>query len=63
MSNFTNIGGTTSPTFYDKNVYEPLNFKKKRGAKHEVGMKMEAIIPGAEEIRLLGNRHRQCNYQ
>jgi hypothetical protein len=45
-------------TFYDNFVYEPLSYRKKRGAKHEVGVEIEGIIPSAEEIRLLGNRHK-----
>ena len=43
-------------------VYDPMMYKKKRGAKHEVGVEIEGIIPDAAEIRLLGNRHRQCKY-
>lgn len=43
-------------------VYDTLNYKKKQGAKHEVGVEIEGIIPEAAEIRLLGNRHRQCKY-
>jgi hypothetical protein len=49
-------------TFYDKMVYDTMVFKKKRGAKHEVGVEIEGIIPEAAEIRLLGNRHKQCKY-
>ncbi len=45
-------------TFYDKFNYDPLDYRKKRGAKHEVGIEIEGIVPSAEEIRLLGNRHR-----
>jgi hypothetical protein len=43
-------------------VYDPLNYKKKKGAKHEVGVEIEGIIPNREEVRLLGNRHRSCKY-
>ena len=43
-------------------VYDTLNYKKKQGSKHEVGVEIEGIIPEAAEIRLLGNRHRQCKY-
>lgn len=39
-------------------VYDPKLYKKKRGAKHEVGVEIEGIIPDATEIRLLRNRHR-----
>ena len=49
-------------TWYDKMIYEPLEFRKKRGAKHEFGIEVEPIIPDAAEVRLLGNRHRQCKY-
>ena len=49
-------------TWYDKNIYEPLRFQKKRGAKHEFGADVEGIIPDAAEVRLLGNRHKQCKY-
>ena len=45
-------------TFYDKPVYEPLDYKKKRGAAHAVGLEYEGIVPDADEVRLLGNRHR-----
>jgi hypothetical protein len=58
-------GGSSLPdtkTYYDKMVYDTMVFKKKRGAKHEVGVEIEGIIPEAAEIRLLGNRHKQCKY-
>ena len=57
-------GGTSDlpKQFYDKMVYDTLNFRKKAGAKHEVGVEIEGIIPDASEVRLLGNRHRQCKY-
>ena len=50
--------------FYDKleNAYNPLHFKKKKGAKHLTGVELEPIIPSESEVRLLGNRHRQCAY-
>jgi len=54
--------GDVPKTFYDKMVYDTLSYRKKRNAKHEVGIEIEGIIPSAEEIRLLGNRHRQCKY-
>jgi hypothetical protein len=66
MSQFgIGMGGHTdlpAKTFYDKMIYDPMMFRKKRGAKHEVGVEIEGIIPEAAEIRLLGNRHRQCKY-
>jgi hypothetical protein len=56
-------GSSDQPAnFYDKMVYDTLNYRKKQGAKHEVGVEIEGIIPDAAEVRLLGNRHRQCKY-
>ena len=52
----------TPPTYYDKLTYNSLHFKKKRGGQHDVGVELEGVIPSAGEIRLLGNRHRQCAY-
>ena len=49
-------------TWYDKNIYDPVFYRKKRGAKNEFGQEVEAIIPDEAEIRLLGNRHKQCKY-
>ena len=51
-----------TPTFYDKVFYNTLHFKKRKGATHEFGHDLEAVIPSAGEIRLLGNRNRQCTY-
>ncbi len=52
-------GSSDQPkAFYDKMVYDTLSYRKKSGAKHEVGVEIEGIIPDAAEIRLLGNRHR-----
>ena len=63
MSDYSFAGTTPSGgKFYDKLVYDPLHFRKKRGAKHEVGVEAEKIIPDADEIRLLGNRHKNCKY-
>ena len=49
-------------TYFDKLVYNPLHFKKRKGGQHDVGLDIEGVIPSAGEIRLLGNRHRQCAY-
>ena len=43
-------------------VYDPLHYRRKRGSKHEVGVEVDKITPEADEIRLLGNRHRNCKY-
>lgn len=62
MSGFTASGTSDRPTFFDKMVQDPINWKKKKGSKHEFGIEVERITPGADEIRLLGNRHRDCKY-
>ena len=63
MSDWSNIGGNPiGGSFYDKMVYPDLHWKKKRGAKHEFGIEVEKITPDAAEIRLLGNRNKQCKY-
>ena len=43
-------------------VQDPIAWRKKKGAKHEFGADIEKITPAADEIRLLGNRHRDCQY-
>ena len=50
--------------FYDnlENAYDEMHFKKRKGAKHATGVDVEAILPSEGEVRLLGNRHRQCAY-
>lgn len=63
MSEFSASGAQNlKATFFDKNVYDPINWKKKRGAKHDVGVEVEKITPDAAEIRLLGSRHKSCRY-
>ena len=63
MSDYQNTNGLgNASTFYDKMPFNPLHYKKKRGGKHEVGVDLEKIIPDADEIRLLGNRHKNCQY-
>ena len=53
-----------APDFYDRveNFANPLHFKKKKGGKHLLGAELEPIVPSEGEIRLLGNRLRQCQY-
>ena len=63
MSNlFTPSAANKSETFYDKlaDVYDDMKFKKRKGAGHRTGVDLEAIMPSEGEVRLLGNRHRQC---
>ena len=53
-----------SETFYDKleDAYDDMHFKKKKGTKGLTGVQIEAVMPAEGEVRLLGNRHRQCLY-
>ena len=50
--------------FYDnfENAYDPIIFKKKKGGKNLFGADIEAVLPSEGEVRLLGNRHKQCLY-
>ena len=53
-------------TYFDKfennATGNELHFKKKKGAKHLTGVDLDMIVPSEGEVRLLGNRHRQCQY-
>ena len=55
---------TEASDYYDKveNSENPLHFKKRKGASHKAGVDLDMIIPSEGEIRLLGNRNRQCAY-
>ncbi|CDW75136.1 UNKNOWN [Stylonychia lemnae] len=53
--------GSSVPN-YHKVWYNTLHFKKKKGGNHDLGIEIEGVIPSAGEIRLLGNRHKQCLY-
>ena len=52
----------SAPSFYDKTYFNSLHFKKKKGSNSEFGIEMEGVVPSDGEIRLLGNRHKQCSY-
>ena len=54
--------GPKPANFYDSFNRNPLHFKKKKDSKHEFGIEYEDIIPKEGEIRLIGNRVRQCEY-
>lgn len=41
---------------------DPINYRIKKDSKHEFGKEYEKIIPSEGEVRLLGNRHRDCRY-
>ena len=64
MSSFAGKQTPSSESFYDKlgDAYDDMHFKKKKGAKHLTGVEIEAVVPNEAEVRLLGNRHRQCLY-
>ncbi len=49
-------------TWHDTLRYNSLHYKKKKDGKHEFGIDLEAVIPSAEEIRMLGNKNRQCKF-
>ena len=48
--------------WYDVPIQDNLHLKKKKGAKHEFGIDYEPVWPSEEEIRLLGNRNKNCRY-
>lgn len=61
MSKFTAVN--TEPKFYDDpNYYDKLIYEKVPNSDDEFGPKMQKIVPSEGEIRLLGNRHRDCAY-
>jgi hypothetical protein len=66
MTEYSNLNGALDAkhekSWYDKMIYDPMSFKKKKGAANEFGQEIEGIIPDAAEVRLLGNRHKQCKY-
>ena len=64
MSDYTRNGFPKADDYFDKleNYWEPLHYKKKKGGQNRMGQDVEPIIPKEGEIRLLGNRHRQCQY-
>lgn len=61
---FNESAANKSATFYDKlsDVYDDMHYKKRKGAQHRTGVDIEAVMPKEGEVRLLGNRHRQCSY-
>ena len=62
MSDWSATGATNNAKFFDKMVQDPINWKKKKGGKNQLGLDVEKVTPDAAEIRLLGNRHRDCKY-
>ena len=56
--NFIGVHQLHPTKWFDSEWYDTIEYKKKRGAKHEFGTEIEPIIPAEGEIRLLGNRNR-----
>ena len=54
--------GSAQKTIIDHMLDNPLHFKRKKGAAHDVGVELDMVIPSQGEVRLLGNRHKQCTY-
>lgn len=53
----------TEKKFFDvEENPDPVNLTKRQKSKHEFGFEYENIVPSEGEIRLLGNRHKQCRY-
>jgi hypothetical protein len=48
--------------FQPVEAIDPINYRIKKDSKHEFGTEYEKIIPSEGEVRLLGNRHRDCRY-
>jgi hypothetical protein len=48
--------------FQPAEASDPINYTIKKDSKHEFGTEHERIIPSEGEVRLLGNRHRDCRY-
>ncbi len=48
--------------FHDVVNDDPVNFKLRDKSTHEFGLEYMSIVPSEGEVRLLGNRHRDCRY-
>ena len=57
-------GPSAEDGYYDNldNAYDSMHFKKRKGAKHATGVDVECVMPSESEVRMIGNRHRQCAY-
>lgn len=42
--------------------WDPITYKVRKDSKHEFGIEYMKIVPSEDEVRLLGNRHRDCRY-
>jgi hypothetical protein len=60
---FPVLGLNPEKKFYDKEQNtDPINYIPRKTSNHEFGIEYEKIIPSEGEVRLLGNRHRDCRY-
>jgi len=59
---FTATGLNTEKKFYDVEKDDPVNYKLRDKSLHEFGMEYLHVVPSEGEVRLLGNRHRDCRY-
>lgn len=59
---FSATGLNTEKKFYDLEKEDPVNFKLRDSSLHEFGLEYMQIVPSEGEVRLLGNRHRDCRY-
>jgi hypothetical protein len=48
--------------FIPKEASDPINYRIREDSKHEFGTEYEKILPSEGEVRLLGNRHKDCRY-
>jgi hypothetical protein len=48
--------------FADVETEDTINYKLRDSSKHEFGLDYMKIVPSEGEVRLLGNRHRDCRY-
>ena len=63
MNNYDFQAINKEKLFYDKsNHYDPVNFKVRKNPNNEFGADVMKIVPLEGELRLLGNRHRDCLY-
>jgi hypothetical protein len=60
---FSVMGLNPEKKYYDlEENKDPINYKPRTNSKNEFGIEYEKIIPFEGEVRLLGNRHRDCRY-
>ena len=59
---FTPRGKPDAADFYDSLPAngDSLHFKKRKGAEHRTGLDIDMVMPEGGEVRLIGNRHKQC---